>query len=201
MRSCRQCGLSIGDTSAFCPVCGALADPADAPAPAPPEPEPGASAAPAMAPVSEPGSGTAESRMPEAAAPAPAPAASAPGEEASPGFPGASDLESEAHRCEKADPPLAAALYRQAIIEYLASQDDPLGDPLVRRDLQRAFDRLSLVLKRSDLPEEALEEIDSAAYLGLLDADGRGSKTRREALVKRRDSLRRGVRKTTPEPA
>ena len=104
----------------------------------------------------------------------------------------ASDLESAAHECEKADPSRAAALYRQAVVAYLESGDDPLASPSARRDVQRVFDRLSLVLKRAGLLPEALEEIDSAAYLGLVD-DGCGTKAQREALVKRRDALRRAV--------
>jgi hypothetical protein len=109
----------------------------------------------------------------------------------------AADHESEARRCEKTDAPRAAALYRQAIVEYLDSSEDPLASASARRDVQRLFDRLSLVLKRSDLNEEALEEIDSAAYLGLVDDEDCGTKTHREALSKRRDTLRRVARKAT----
>ena len=61
--------------------------------------------------------------------------------------------------------------------------------------MQRLFDRLSIVLKRDGLPEEALEEIDTAAYLGLVDDETCGTKAQREALVKRRDALRRGAQK------
>jgi hypothetical protein len=115
--------------------------------------------------------------------------------ETSRGVLAASDHESEARRCEKTDAPRAAALYRQAIVEYLESSKDPLDSPSVRRDLQRIVDRLSLVLKRNGLIEEALEEIDSAAYLGLVDGEDCGTKARREALIKRRDTLRRAVTK------
>jgi len=151
MRTCKQCGLSIGDTATFCQVCGAVADPVEVPA---------------------------------------VPAAEAPGDVRV-----ASDLESEARRCEKTDLPRAAALYRQAIVACLESSEDPLGARSARRDAQRLFDRLSLVLKRSGLVEEALEEIDSAAYLGLVDDEECGTKAQREALVKRRDTLRRAVGK------
>jgi hypothetical protein len=99
--------------------------------------------------------------------------------ETSRGVLAASDHESEARRCEKTDAPRAAALYRQAIVEYLESGKDPLDSPSVRRDLQRIVDRLSLVLKRNGLIEEALEEIDSAAYLGLVDGEDCGTKARR----------------------
>jgi hypothetical protein len=97
----------------------------------------------------------------------------------------------EAGRCEKADATRAAALYRQAIVEFLESSEDPLDSPYVCGQVLFAFDRLSLVLKRSDLKAEALEEIDSAASLGLLDRQDTGTKTRREALSKRGISLRR----------
>ena len=48
----------------------------------------------------------------------------------------AADHEAEARRCETTDAPRAAALYRQAIVEYLESSEDPLDSPFVRRDLQ-----------------------------------------------------------------
>ncbi len=113
--------------------------------------------------------------------------------EASRGVHAASEHEAEARRRERTDAPRAVALYRQAIIEYLESSDHPLDSQAVRRDMQRIFDRLSLVLKRSGLIEEALEEIDSAAYLGLVDGDHAGTKARREALVKRRETLRHSL--------
>ena len=56
-----------------------------------------------------------------------------------------------------------------------------------------SFDRLSLLLKRAGLPAEALEEIDCAASLGLLDCRDHGIKGHREALRKRRDSLRHAL--------
>jgi hypothetical protein len=167
MRACKQCGLSIGDTAAFCPVCGALADPEDV--------------SPVARAEQAPSAGSEETPSPGAATP-PAPVT-------------ASELESAAHACEKADPSRAAALYRQAVVAYLESSDDPLDSRSARRDVQRVFDRLSLVLKREGLLNEALEEIDSAAYLGLVDDDGCGTKAQRDALVKRRDALRRAVAK------
>jgi hypothetical protein len=191
MRACKQCGLSIGDTAAFCPVCGTIADPEDvSPAtPAPPESAPsdqatrgarGAVAATGAEP--EPPANSEEAQSQDEATP-PAPVT-------------ASGLESAARASEKTDPARAAALYRQAVVAFLESDDDPLGDPSARRDVQRVFDRLSLVLKREGRLDEALEEIDSAAYLGLVDDDGCGTKAQREALMKRRDALRRAVAKT-----
>ncbi len=166
MRACKRCGLSIGVLATFCPVCGALADPEDV--------------SPAARVDEAPSAGAEETSLPDETTP---PAALT-----------ASDLESAAHECEKADPSRAAALYRQAVVAYLESSGDPFESPSVRRDVQRVFDRLSLVLKREGLLNEALEEIDSAAYLGLVD-DGCGTKAQREALVKRRDALRRAVAK------
>jgi hypothetical protein len=177
MRACRQCGLSIGDTATFCPVCGTAADPAEASSTTTLPPALAASDQAVEYVTEEPHS---------------------PDTEASRGVLVAADHEAEARRCEKTDAPRAAALYRQAIVEYLESNEDPLDNSLVRRDLQRVFDRLSLVLKRGGLLEDALEEIDSAAYLGLVDGEC-GTKARRETLIKRRDALRRAVTKAAPD--
>lgn len=178
MRACKQCGLSIGDTATFCPVCGAVADPGvTSPTTTPP-------------PASEASDQAAE------ASPEAMPIRNA---EASRGVLVASDLESQARSCEKTDPPRAAALYRLAIVEYLESSDDAMDDLSVRRHMQRIFDRLSLVLKRSGLIDEALEEIESAAYLGLVDGEDRGTKARREALARRRDALRRAVNRAASD--
>ena len=64
----------------------------------------------------------------------------------------------EAERLEKTEPLRSAALYREAIIGLLESAAEPLDHEGVRRDLLQIFDRLSVVLKRAGLPEEALEE-------------------------------------------
>ncbi len=168
MRTCKQCGLSIGDTATFCPVCGALADPD------PVRPEA----------VLQPVAPRPAAPMPEPKAPAPEPTAPASEQPL--------DLATKARACEKADPARAATLYRQAIVERLDSSDDLLTDRSLRRDVQHHFDRLSLVLKREGRLEEALEEIDAAAYLGLVD-DDTGTKAQRDALVKRRDALRRAL--------
>lgn len=101
----------------------------------------------------------------------------------------------EARRCEKTDATRAAALYRQAIGQFLELSEDPLDSPYVRSQVLSVFDRLSLVLMRSGLQNEALEEIDSAAWLGLLDCQDIGVKGHREALNKRRIRLRRAVAK------
>jgi hypothetical protein len=109
------------------------------------------------------------------------------------------ELEAEARASEKTDPARAAALYRQAIVTSLEASDDPLAERSARRDVQRMFDRLSLVLKRSGLLDEALEEIDTAAYLGLVDDETCGTKAQRDSLAKRRDALRRADARSTPE--
>lgn len=108
----------------------------------------------------------------------------------------AADHASRAQGCEKTDPPMAVALYRQAIVEYLDSSDDPLEMPGVGGHLVFVFDRLSVLLKRLGDHDEALEEIDCAAALGLLDRSDCGAKSRREALTKRGIALRRSDAKT-----
>ena len=176
MRTCEKCGLSIGDAATFCTVCGARADSRTAGA---------ASAAPEarVAPDGRNGSGQAigrddhvsrsqedapSRRLREAALPM-----------------------HEARDCETTDPAKAVALYREAILALLEAAADPLDREEVRHDLLVIFDRVSLVLKREGLPKEALEEIDCAASLGLLDCRDQGIKGHREALRKRRASLHR----------
>ena len=110
----------------------------------------------------------------------------------------ASAVMRDAGALEKTDLARSAARYREAILLLLESSDDPLESESVRRDLVRGFDRLSLVLKRAGLAEEALEEADCAASLCLLDESG-GAARQRAALVKRRDSLRRSLAATASE--
>lgn len=172
MRLCRNCGLSMGDAATFCQVCGTLADPDDEARDATQAPD--LECAPAAS-------------APTAAASAPEPPA---GHASGPGV--FADFEAEAHRCERSDPARAVALYRQAIVDRLEA-DDALQSKAGRRDVQRLFDRLSLVLKRDGRIDEALEEIDAAAYLGLLENGSTGTKARREALARRRDALRRAA--------
>ena len=93
----------------------------------------------------------------------------------------------------------SSAMGCQTIVTgLLEAAADPLDQEAVRHDLLLVFDRLSLVLKREGQAEEALEEIDSAASLGLLDCRDHGIKGHREALTKRRESLRRAA---TPLPS
>ena len=183
MRACEQCGLSIGDAATFCTVCGARAD----------SPASTASAAPESRAVQGGmsvngrvvGQDGRASRGHEDALARRLHEASLPMHEAS-------------HR-EKMDPARAAALYREAIVRLLEAAADPLDREGVRHDLLLIFDRLSLVLKREGLLAEALEEIDSAASLGLLDCRDHGIKGHREALRKRRESLRRALDGDSPQ--
>lgn len=178
MRTCEKCGLSIGDAATFCTVCGARADSRTAGA---------ASPAPEVRVAQGGGNGTDQAagrddrashgredapsrRLREAALPM-----------------------HEARDCETTDPAKAVALYREAILALLEAAADPLDREAVRHDLLVIFDRLSLVLKREGLPKEALEEIDCAASLGLLDCRDQGIKGHRESLRKRRESLHRVV--------
>lgn len=182
MRVCEQCGLSIGTTSTFCAVCGARAelptndaasDSQSGVSPVEPSPNPPAVAVRARE-ARDPDEALLR-RVHEAAATA-----------------------HEAGECEQTEPARAAQLYREAIVRLLEVTDDPLGRDDVRRDLLRIFDRLSLVLKRIGQPEEALEEVDSAASLGLLACQDHGIKAHREALKKRQESLRRAVEESSP---
>jgi hypothetical protein len=243
MQTCRQCGLSIGDRAAFCPVCGTLVDSERASfaiEPAPAQIElcalchyPGhlidvesfrlcercrddlevlvdrkPHAAVSIAGVADKMTSLQTSDLRAFLAYAlehilPISAQTAQGfheevrrqqNEAENRFDSAHDHIAQARDLEKSDAPRAAMLYRQAIVEYLESSEDPLDSPFLSGVLQSVFDRLSLVLKRAGLPDEALEEIDCAASLGLLD-EGCGTKAARAALGKRRESLRRGLAK------
>jgi hypothetical protein len=178
MRTCEQCGLSIGDAATFCTVCGARAG---SPAGTPPV-APETRVAQSGTSVSDPSAGGGHD----------GPSAE---REDSPSrrLREASHPMREARACETTDPARATALYREAILALLEGAADPLDRESVRHDLLVIFDRLSLVLKREGLPEEALEEVDCAASLGLLDCRDHGVKGHREALRKRGESLRRAL--------
>ncbi len=104
--------------------------------------------------------------------------------------PSPADLRAEAQHCERTDPARAAALYRRAIVERLEA-DDALESKAGRRDVRSLFDRLSLVLERDGRLDEALEEIEAAAYLGLLDDGDAGAQAQRDTLVGRREAILR----------
>jgi len=217
VRLCSQCGLSIGDTATFCQVCGALVDPLptdegqaasdrlvplDVAQAAPDQlvALDGTPAAPVVI-VGHDGHNGGPAG-PEESSDGDLTAAGAPDEALDePAGPPVADLDltrldiaaqyvAAAKDCEKTDPGRAVALYRQAIVDYLGCDDDPLALPGVGGRLVFVFNRLSLALKRSDLQGEALEEIDSAAALGLLDRDDFGARREREALTKRAAALR-----------
>ena len=182
MRTCAQCGLSVAQTATFCPVCGATDESLGSPGPT--QVDPGPALPDAQAGAAEAASGDVGLSEPS---PEPSP------EDAASRLEEAAQTLRDAALKEKTDPALAARLYRVAIVRYLDVADDPLGRGDVRRGLLRGFDRLSLVLKRQGLTAEALEEVESAASLGLLDCADRGIKGHREALKKRRVSLRRAA--------
>ncbi len=96
----------------------------------------------------------------------------------------------EARTLEKHDPQQAVTRYRQAIESLMAYGESPLDERRVRRDLPVAFNRLTLVLKALGREDEALEEIDRAAGLGILERDDCGRKSDREALRHRSRRLR-----------
>ena len=198
MRACEQCGLSIGDSATFCMVCGARVDPsataavATATVAAPgPTPAPDGVEVAAERTVAE--QTTAEESAIEEAAAQDVTVAGTPQDAMSRRVRDAALPMRKAGDIEKADPERAVALYRESILGFLEAAADPLDQEAVRHDLLLVFDRLSLVLKREGQAEEALEEIDSAASLGLLDCRDHGIKGHREALTKRRESLRRAL--------
>jgi hypothetical protein len=102
----------------------------------------------------------------------------------------------EARTLEKDDPQQAVIRYRQAIDSLVAYGESPLDERRVRRDLPLAFNRLTLVLKALGRQGEALDEIDRAAGLGILERDDCGRKADRDALTNRRRRLREGLATT-----
>jgi hypothetical protein len=94
-------------------------------------------------------------------------------------------------RCEEANPARAAVVYGEVVVGCLEVNDDPLSSEPVRRDLVKGFDRLSFVLERQGLPDEALAVVDDAAALGLLDGADGVCAAQRGSLRDRREGLRR----------
>ena len=102
----------------------------------------------------------------------------------------AAGLLREARPLERSDPQQAVTLYRKAVEGLLACGETPLDERRVRRDLPLAFNRLSLVLEGTGCGPEALDEVDRAASLGLLERADCGRKSDREALRNRGRRLR-----------
>jgi hypothetical protein len=93
--------------------------------------------------------------------------------------------------CEDADVSRAAALYQEAILGCLDAADGDGGFAGVERELLRGFDGLSALLERRGLAEEALEVVDDAAALGLLNGGEHVPGGHGDALLARREDLRR----------
>jgi hypothetical protein len=99
-------------------------------------------------------------------------------------------LAAEARVREKTDPSDATALYRRAIEILLEARDEALEERRVLHELPAAFNRLTIVLKGLGRDAEALDEVERAASLGLLDRADCGRKADRDALLRRRARLR-----------
>jgi len=110
----------------------------------------------------------------------------------------AAELLAQARACEKDEPLEAVALYERAIELLLSCTEAPLDEQAVRRELPLAFNRLSLVLKNAGREVEALEAIDRAAALGVLERADCGRKADRDALRKRAVRLRERVAEPVP---
>ena len=215
MRACVQCGLSIGETATFCQVCGTRFDAAAAidtleatqvseGPQAGPDTDPGAdrwadaeACEPGAELVADIGAEPIASVGSELDADTTAQSASEP-------EPSTRDrklaaiavLLESASGFEAADVSRAAALYQEAILSCLDAAGDPDGATAVDyvdQELLRGFDGLSSLLERSGLAEEALEVVDDAAALGLLDDGDVAASGHRDALRVRREDLRRGL--------
>ena len=218
MRACKKCGLSLGQLATFCPVCGTVADPepvqpaisARAPrshtAPAPPSRSRSQPPGPEPEPRDPPPSLSRKSLRPHLSRKRPSLHPNQSRSSRSRSLSRRSPTPPPSSKSRRARARSQTPRARQRSIARpssisLEAGDDPLADRAARRDVQRLFDRLSLVLKRSGLPDESLEEIETAAYFGLVDDETCGTKAQREALAKRRDALRRAGARSTPSTA
>ena len=211
VRACEQCGLSVGETATFCAVCGARFDAPEIQALA-------ESSAPSIEPlVAEAAAEPEEPEEPESEEPEPEPEEPEPEpEEPEPGEPDADEPEAgepeaegpeedpierrmsevtalleDAAGTEESDAGRAAALYGEVIVACLDATEDPLASEDVRPVLLSSFDRLSSLLERCGLSEEALAVVDDAASLGLLNGGDEARTHHRDALEDRRENLRR----------
>jgi len=167
LRRCAVCGLSLSDGATFCPVCGTPArSPADTPRTCVMCGRPFLS----LESVSACGrcrygsENASRRRITEAEEPI-----------------------HEAWSCRVSDPDRAVALYRQSIHRFLDLDEDTLDSARARKALLFVFDRLSDLLQSSGRDEEALEAVEWATSLGLLDDDEAETKSHRDALRRRRN--------------
>jgi hypothetical protein len=167
LRRCVVCGLSLSDSATFCPVCGTPArSPADTPRTCVICGQPFLS----LEAVSACGRcryGLENARTR--------------------GITEAEEPIHEAWSCRVSDPDRAVALYRQSIHRFLDLDEGMLDSVQARRALLFVFDRLSDLLQSSGRHEEALEAVEWATSLGLLDDHDAGTKAHRDALRRRRD--------------
>jgi hypothetical protein len=166
LRRCVVCGLSLSDTATYCPVCGTPArSPADTPKTCVMCGRPFLS----LEAVSACGScrygseNARRRRITEAEEPI-----------------------HEAWSRRVSDPDRAVALYRQSIHRFLDLDEDTLDSAQARKALLFVFDRLSDLLQSNGRHEEALEAVEWATSLGLLDDDDAETKSHRDALRRRR---------------
>ncbi len=99
-------------------------------------------------------------------------------------------LAAEARDREKSDTDAAVALYRRAIEILLEARDGAPDERRVLHELPGPFNRLTIVLKGMGRDAEALDEIERAASLGLLERADCGRKADRDALRNRGARLR-----------
>jgi hypothetical protein len=99
----------------------------------------------------------------------------------------ASEKARAASKLERDHPQQAIALYRESI-QILREVAQSATDEWAWRDFPYLYDRLTLLLECEGSIREALAEIE--AYLGL-PCGGKGSKSNREAIDKRRTRLLR----------
>jgi ribosomal protein L32 len=99
-------------------------------------------------------------------------------------------LAAEARDREKSEPVDAVALYRRAIEILLEARESALDERRVLHELPGPFNRLTMLLKGMGRDVEALDEVERAASLGLLERADCGRKADRDALRNRAARLR-----------
>jgi len=99
-------------------------------------------------------------------------------------------IAAEARAREKDDADGAVALYRRTVEILLAARDGAPDERRVLHELPGPFNRLTIVLKGMGRDAEALDEVERAASLGLLERADCGRKADRDALRNRGARLR-----------